>query len=141
MVLFPKALFLATDFPKVIKIQIFDRICIKKFHNFLKISQQFACVDQSCEKLTHDFVNFLKNTLKECIFRNFLKNFLKIFENAPASVGFPPPRNPPQARPKKVFPRKNPGYAHALYDRISIYFSLGFSFCSYVFREYFRNFS
>ena len=53
MMLFPKALFLATTFPNIAKtIQFFYWILIKKFQNFLKISQQFMFFVQTREKLT-----------------------------------------------------------------------------------------
>ena len=42
MMLFPKALFLATTFQKSLKIQFSDWIFIKNFQKFLKISQQFV---------------------------------------------------------------------------------------------------
>ena len=51
MMLFPKALFLATPFPKIDKNSIFLMNLYQKFHNFLKISQQFAFFVQTGEKL------------------------------------------------------------------------------------------
>ena len=52
MMLFPKALFLAKTFPKIEKIQYFYWILIKKFQNFLTVSQQFTFFVQTLEKLT-----------------------------------------------------------------------------------------
>ena len=47
-----------------IKIQFFNRIIIKDFQNFLKISQQFAFFVQTRKKLTTGQLNFLKNMQK-----------------------------------------------------------------------------
>ena len=49
MMLFPKALFLATNFPKIDKNSIFLLNFYKNFQNFLKISKQFAFFVQTRE--------------------------------------------------------------------------------------------
>ena len=53
MMLFPKTLFLATTFPKIVKIQFSYWIFIKNFQKFLKIFQLFVFFVQTREKLTH----------------------------------------------------------------------------------------
>ena len=55
MMLFPKALFLATSFPKIDKNSIFLMNFYQKIINFLKISKQFVFFVQTREKLTLDF--------------------------------------------------------------------------------------
>ena len=62
--------------------------------NFLKISQQ--CIfDQTCEKLTQVFKSLLKNRLR---------NWLKIFESSPSSMGNAPTPDPLQGQPAKCSP-------------------------------------
>ena len=61
---FPKALFLAKTFQKIVKNSIFYWIFIKKFQNFVKNSKLFVFVVETREKLTHGLLNFLKNMLK-----------------------------------------------------------------------------
>ena len=109
--LFPKALFLVTDFPKIVK----NAVCLLNFHQKLSIfSQNFQQIVFSAktrEKLTHGSLNLLKNKLKYSIFAFFLRNFLKIFENFPAPRGLPPLTPPPRGRPTRVFTlNQNPGY-------------------------------
>ena len=53
--LFPKALFLAATFQKLIKNSIF---LLNFYQNFLKIFQQFAIFVQTRRKLTHTLLNF-----------------------------------------------------------------------------------
>ena len=71
MVLFPKALFLVTNFRKKIKNKNkkiknsnFLRIFIKIFQNFLKISRQFVFFVQTRKKRTHSLLTYLKNMRK-----------------------------------------------------------------------------
>ena len=66
MVLFPKALFLGTNFRKNKnkKISFFYRIFIKKFQHFLKISQQFAFFVQTRKKINALFVNLYEKYAK-----------------------------------------------------------------------------
>ena len=74
MMVFPRALFLATTFPN--------------FQNFLKISQQLGFFVQTREKLTQDFWNFVENMVKQCIFCYFLKKSLKIFSTNSQTIVF-----------------------------------------------------
>ena len=55
VMLFPKALFLATNFPKLAKNSIFYWIFIKHCQNFLNISQQFVFFVQTRKKPTQIF--------------------------------------------------------------------------------------
>ena len=71
MVLFPKALRLATTFPKVTKNEIFYWIFITDFQNFLKISKQFVFVVQTREHLTHCLLKFLEKYAKIIDFSKF----------------------------------------------------------------------
>ena len=64
MVLFPKALFLATTFPKVGKNSIFLLNFYQKFSKLLKISKPFVFFVQTREKVTHGLLNSLENMLK-----------------------------------------------------------------------------
>ena len=74
MVLFPNALFLVTNFPKIIqKMQFFYCIFIKNFQIFLKISQQFVFFVQTCEKIKQGLLNYFEKYAQIIIFR------LKIF--------------------------------------------------------------
>ena len=64
VMLFPKALFLATTFPNIASNSIFQ---LNFYQKFLKISQNFPtiCVFvQTREKLIHGWLNILKNMLK-----------------------------------------------------------------------------
>ena len=65
MILFPKALFLATTFPKIVKNSLNFPIefLSKIFENFSKFPK-FVFFAQTREKLTHGLLNFLKNMLK-----------------------------------------------------------------------------
>ena len=62
--LFPKALFLAGTFPKLVRNYIFLLNLYQKFPDFLKILQQFVIFDQTRENITHGLLPFLKNMLK-----------------------------------------------------------------------------
>ena len=59
MMVFPKALFLVTDFPEIVKNSIF-RLNYKNFQNCLKVSKQFVFFVQTQEKLTHVIKYFEK---------------------------------------------------------------------------------
>ena len=61
MVLFPKALFLATTFPKLAKNSIF---LLNFFQKFLKVSQQFVFFVQTAKNEHICLLIFLKNMLK-----------------------------------------------------------------------------
>ena len=64
MMLFPKALFLATTFPKIVKNSIFK---LNFYLKFSKISQNFPAIGvfrPNARKLNGGFVNSLKNMLK-----------------------------------------------------------------------------
>ena len=80
--LFPKALFLATAFPKIDKNSVLLLNFYQKCQNFLKISQQFVFIVKTREKLTLSFLNFVENRLKLFMFLLFyqenFENFLKI---------------------------------------------------------------
>ena len=105
MMLFPNALFLATTFPKIVKNSIF---LMKFYQNFSKISQIFPtiCVfPPKARKINAWFVKFFENY----VIAIFLRNFLKIFENSPASGGSAP-LTTHEADPLKSSPRnRNPG--------------------------------
>ena len=60
MMLCPKALFLVTNFPKIVYNSIFLLNFHNNFKNLLKISQQFVFFIQMREKLTHGLLNFWK---------------------------------------------------------------------------------
>ena len=80
MMLFPKALFLVTNFRKNKKIiQFFYRIFIQKFQYFLKISQQFVFFVQTRKKWTHSLLNVFEKYAKIMHFRNFLKKNFQDF--------------------------------------------------------------
>ena len=95
MMLFLKALFLATTFPKILFLYC---IFIKNFHNLLKISQQFVFFVQTHEKLTLCLL-FFWNICQIMRFIIFLRNSLKIFENSPELPV------PPRGRPLQMFPQ------------------------------------
>ena len=77
---------------------------------------------QMRDKLMHVLLTFSEKCAKIMHFAIFLRNFLKFFENSPASVGLSPP-DPPRGRPRKVFPpNENPGYATAVNDFPSVLF-------------------
>ena len=81
MMLFPKALFLATTFPKVAKNSIF---LLKLYQKFSKFSQNLQSVFVlTRERLTHCLFNSLKTMLNNGFIAIFLRDFLKIFENVP----------------------------------------------------------
>ena len=61
MMLFPKALFLATTFPKIVKHSIF---LLNIFQKLLKISQQFVFFVQTAKNEQVSLLIFLKNMLK-----------------------------------------------------------------------------
>ena len=66
MVLFPKALFLVTNFPiknKKLKIKKFNFSIEFSSKNF-KISQQFVFLVQTRKKLTHGLLNFFEKYAK-----------------------------------------------------------------------------
>ena len=52
----------------------------KIFENFLKIYKKF-CLSSKPEKITHGLLNFLKNLLKEYVFRAFPKKSFENFQN------------------------------------------------------------
>ena len=64
MMLFPKAKFLATSFPKIDKNSIFLMNFYQKIQNFINISQQFVFFVQTREKLTMGFQIFAENRPK-----------------------------------------------------------------------------
>ena len=55
MMLFPKARFLATILPKIVKNSTFILNFYQTFQSFVKISQHFAFLAKTCEKLTNIF--------------------------------------------------------------------------------------
>ena len=61
MVLFPKALFLATTFPKLAKNSIF---LLKFYQKFQKVSQQFVFFVQTAKNEHMGLLIILKNMLK-----------------------------------------------------------------------------
>ena len=73
MMLFPKALFLVTNFPKIGKNSIF-------LLNFHQNSQNFPKIcgfSPNHEKLTRGLLNLLKNMQKTMHFKKFCENFRK----------------------------------------------------------------
>ena len=89
MLLFPKALFLATTFPKNRKIQFFYWIFIKNFEKFLTIFPTICVFRQKREKVMHGLLNFSKNA-KIMDFRNFLQKFFENSQNFPRICVFRP---------------------------------------------------
>ena len=96
MGVFPKALFLGTNFRKNKtnkKIQFFYRIFIKKFQNFVKISQQFGFFVQMRKELTQ-FVKLLEKYAKIVHLLLFseenLSKLSKIFSQFPINCLFRP---------------------------------------------------
>ena len=79
-------------------------------YNFPNLSQNFPtiCVFRpKARKINAWFVKIFEKYAKIMHFHNFLKKYLKIFENYPASWGLHP-RTPHKADPKKCFsPPKN----------------------------------
>ena len=71
MVLFPKALFLATTFPKRAKNSIFLLNFYQKFSKFSKNAQQFVFFVQTREKLTHCLLKILEKRAKIIDFLQF----------------------------------------------------------------------
>ena len=85
MVLFPKALFLATTFPKVAKHSIF---LLNFYQKFSKFSENFStvCVFRpNAQKINAWFVKYFEKYAKIMHFSNFLKktfqNFRKFSQN------------------------------------------------------------
>ena len=81
MVLFPKALFLVTNFPKII---IKYNFSIEFSSKIFKISQNFPTIWVFCpngEKWTHGFVKSFQKYAKIKHFHKFLKKFFEIFWN------------------------------------------------------------
>ena len=65
MMLFPKALFVVTNFPKIIIIiQFFYSIFIKNFQIFSKFSNNLCFSSKKREKLTHALLNFFDQYAK-----------------------------------------------------------------------------
>ena len=96
--LFPMALLLVTNFPKIIlKNSLFLLNSHQKCSKFSEIFPTLCFLVQMREKITHVLLIFRKI----CIFSNFLK---KIFENFAASGGWLRPPDPPFSDPKNVFP-------------------------------------
>ena len=99
MVLFPKALVLVTDFPKIVKNSNFLLNFHQKFSNFSQNFKTICIFRPNARKINAWFVKFLEKYAKIKHFRNFLKKFLKIFEDSPA-LGGPDPQ---RGRSPKVF--------------------------------------
>ena len=113
MILFSKALFLATTFPKIVKNSIF---LLNYYQIFSKISKNFPTivfVVQGREKSKHCLLNYLKNMLKECIICYFLKKFCENFRKFSGVRGGAPPPDPLRGRPPKMFPPPNRNHGGA----------------------------
>ena len=96
MMLFPKALFLATTFPKIYKNSIFlMNFYLKNF----KIFQQFVFFVQTREKLTQGFEIFCKIGENTAFLQFSYEIILQIFNNSPAFGGLSP-QDPLQGRPQ-----------------------------------------
>ena len=78
MVLFPKALFLATTFPKLAKNSIFLLNFYQKFSKFSQNFQTISIFRPNARKSNTGFVNFFWKYAKVMHFKQFLKKF---FEN------------------------------------------------------------
>ena len=83
----------------------------ENFQNFLKYFTIYCVFRPDVRKNNAGYVNlFRKNSLKLCIYCNFLKKFFKFFENSPASGGLRPPQADPlrcQPEPKSLRRRCN----------------------------------
>ena len=100
--LFPKALFLVTNFPKIVKNSIFLLNFHWKLSNFSRNFPTICVFRPNTRKINAWFVKLFEKYVKIMHFSNFLKKFLKISENSPASGGGSAP-GPPGGRPPKVF--------------------------------------
>ena len=85
MMLFSKALFFSTPFPKIVKNSIFLlNFYFKKFTSFSKCPK--ICIFRpNPRKITRDLLRLLEKLAKIMQFCNCLTNFWKTFENSPAS--------------------------------------------------------
>ena len=79
MVLFPKALFLVTNFPKIIKNLNFSIEFSSKIFNILSKFPHNLRFSSKREKSNAGFVKFFEKYAKLMHFRNFLKQFFEIF--------------------------------------------------------------
>ena len=118
MMLLPKALFLATSFPKIVKNAIF---LLTFYQSFSRFSQNFPTIwffRPNSQKINAQFVQPFGKYAKIMHFLKFSKiNFLKIFENFRKFYGIrrAPPPDLLRGRLPKVFPlNRNPGGAAAL---------------------------
>ena len=98
MMLFPKALFLVTTFPKIVKNSIF---LLNFYQKFLKVSQQFVYFVQTRENLTHGLLNFCEKYAKIMHLSNFHKKFFENFRTlSDVRGGGLRPRTPHEADPR-----------------------------------------
>ena len=89
MMLFPKFLFFATNFPKNrYKFNFSIEFSSKRFKIFSKFPQPIVFFVQTRENLTHGFVIYLQNRRKYSSFCNFLR---ELFENFRKFSKFPQP--------------------------------------------------
>ena len=109
MKLFPKALFVVTNIPKIIKkFNLSIEFSSKNFQNF---PTMFVSFRSNARKINTWFVNFWKICKNNAFFAIFLRKILKIFENSPASGGLSPQKAPTRPTPK-VFPPNQSPHAH-----------------------------
>ena len=114
MMLFPKAPFLVTNFPKIIKNSIFLLNFHQKFSTFSRKFPTICVFRPNARKINAWFVKFIWKICKNNAFLAiFLRKFLQIFDNSPASGGLrlmggsgaQPPGRPTRPTPKSVSPR------------------------------------
>ena len=105
MMLFPKALDLATTFPKIVKNSILHWIFIKNFQNFLK-NVPTVCVSRpNAWKINAWLVKSFEKSAKIIHFCTFLKKIFANFRTFSAPRGCAP--GPLRGRPPKMFPLRN----------------------------------
>ena len=63
---------------------------MKIFESFLKTFKEIVFLVKTRENLPDTSLNLLKNNLKSCIFRNFLKKIAKKFSKFPTNCVFRP---------------------------------------------------
>ena len=94
MMLFSKALFLATSFPEIVGNSIFYCIFFQKFRIFLRFSQPFVIIVQTPKNHRMVF-KFHEKYEKKCILQfhyYFIRKSLKISQSFPTLFCFVPKR-------------------------------------------------
>ena len=104
MILFPKAVFLSTTFPKIVKNSIF---LLNFYQKFFKISQNFPKIRvfrHNSQKIHAMFVNCFEKYDKKSIICYFLKKFFENFRKILRRPGGSAPRTPYEADHLKCSP-------------------------------------